>query len=184
MEFAEHPGTSRQPATSKLHTAKGAEWRCRNRCPGPRKGHSPLAEQRRHVVHRIEIAVVVMGIAGIEAVIARRAHRSGRMFRRPQPRQSRARTTPTSPGTPAAASARGRNHLSWAVRDPAGLPFGGLHQGGLRTPQRAIRSAAAGLPGLDPPVIGSPRDESAPRCRASRPRGGLPAISPEFQMSG
>ena len=73
---------------------------------------------------------------------------------------------------------RGDEILVMGIGDPAGLPFGGLHQGGFELRNGRYDPPAASVPRFDPPVIRGPRDkQSAVGHRGKRTAAGdLPGI--------
>ena len=116
----------------------------------------PFAEQRRHIVHRIEIAAVVVRVAGVEAVIGDGLTVQGEFA------VGRSRGVEPGADNPllhreGAAEHRSRDAIAAAgVRDPAGLPFGGVEQGGLERRDGRDEALPGLVPGLHAPPIGGP----------------------------
>ena len=159
VQFADHPRTSAPAGHLETPCGDGLDGVVESVAQHRREDVLALAEPVGDIMHGIEVTLVVMGVARVEEVprdgfavqgrlrIGRGAHiEPGALDAGPHiecPPQHR----------------RGNEILVVGVGNPAGLPFGGVHQGRFELRDGRDDPPSVGVPRLDLPVVRGPRGE-------------------------
>ena len=159
VQFADHPRTSAPAGHLETPRGDGLNGIVKPVAQHRRKDILALAEPVRNVVHGIEVALVVMGVTRVEE-ISRNGFAVQARLRIGRGAHVEPGALDTGPHIECPPQHRRRDKiLVVGVGYPAGLPFGGLHQGGLELRDGRDDPPAAGVPRLDLPVVRGPRGE-------------------------